>query len=515
LRQDCALAKESLSVDTETVLPVFLPDRQFDLRITRGQFEDLIRAHVESTITVLSRALRSAGVTAEELSAVLLVGGSSRIPLVARMVSEELGRPILADTHPKYAVALGAATLVHQPAPPLPTAHAPTRPARQSTSPPVTEPRDGRGSGLHGSTLLRSGAAMLLLAGIAAAAWTLFSRPDAPPRPPRASPPSVAATSTELPTILLPPRHVLSPTSDPKLRVVVESRPFLYAVAAKSFSEADPATLTSRWTIELPSPSDGLIHDLGNGSLCVEIKLTECIPVDLSTRSVGPAVKLPADMFVTQPVGDGKHIAMLHKKGLLTVMDVQTQAARSVQVVQWPPPWPLPPSSSDTGGTSLFGAGGHRVFVVGNDEAPDPVLSVVNADTMAVTTMPWQRRSRLPHKLQTLFPFAPSPDGKTLYAIRDQDLLVFDMESMALQHTFPQNSGLLSLKISPDGRYLYLLTPDGELRVIETTTGRQVSTGHTSGLRPSRIAVLDRGRQVAISDETGYNLFDMSAFVAS
>ncbi|MDT7631872.1 MAG: hypothetical protein QOI50_3802, partial [Pseudonocardiales bacterium] len=111
LRQDCILAKEALSVDTETVLPVFLPGRHFDVKLTREEFENMVRAPIESTIGALSRTLRSAQVTPEQLSAVLLVGGSSRIPLVAKMVSEELGRPTVVDTHPKYAVALGAATL--------------------------------------------------------------------------------------------------------------------------------------------------------------------------------------------------------------------------------------------------------------------------------------------------------------------------------------------------------------------------------------------------------------------
>ncbi|MDQ3826034.1 MAG: Hsp70 family protein, partial [Actinomycetota bacterium] len=111
LRQDCVAAKEALSVDTETVVPVFLPSRHFDVRITRADFEDLIRAPIESTIGALSRTLASAQVSPGELSAVLLVGGSSRIPLVARMVSAELGRPTVVDTHPKHAVALGAATL--------------------------------------------------------------------------------------------------------------------------------------------------------------------------------------------------------------------------------------------------------------------------------------------------------------------------------------------------------------------------------------------------------------------
>src|SRR5882757_8484082 len=110
LRQDCVLAKESLSTDTGTVVPVFLPGRHFEVPITRAEFENLVRAQVESTVGALSRTLRSAQVGAAELSAVLLVGGSSRIPLVARMVSEELGRPTVVDTHPKYAVALGAAS---------------------------------------------------------------------------------------------------------------------------------------------------------------------------------------------------------------------------------------------------------------------------------------------------------------------------------------------------------------------------------------------------------------------
>jgi actin-like ATPase involved in cell morphogenesis len=180
LRQDCALAKESLSVDTETVLPVFLPGRQFDLRITRSQFEDLIRAQIESTITALSRALRSAGVTPDQLDAVLLVGGSSRIPLVAHMVSEELGRPILADTHPKYAVALGAATLANKPASPLATA----------TRSPQPTPQPGGDRRQHPAltTRYRTGMAALLLAGIVAVAWTLIPYPGPPATPPLLNP---------------------------------------------------------------------------------------------------------------------------------------------------------------------------------------------------------------------------------------------------------------------------------------------------------------------------------------
>ena len=117
LRQDAIAAKEALSVDTETTVPVFLPHRHFDVRLTRTEFEDMIRAQVESTIGALTRTLRSAGVAPHELDAVLLVGGSSRIPLTSRMITEALDRPTLIDAHPKYAVALGAAALATEVAP--------------------------------------------------------------------------------------------------------------------------------------------------------------------------------------------------------------------------------------------------------------------------------------------------------------------------------------------------------------------------------------------------------------
>ena len=45
----------------------------------------------------------------QEIARVLLVGGSSRIPLVAQMVRDATGRPVAVDAHPKFAIAIGAA----------------------------------------------------------------------------------------------------------------------------------------------------------------------------------------------------------------------------------------------------------------------------------------------------------------------------------------------------------------------------------------------------------------------
>ena len=118
LRQDCVLAKETLSLDTEAVVPVFLPGRHFEIRLNRTTFEQMLRAPLESTLDALSHAVRSAGLAPADVDAVLLVGGSTRIPMVAQMVAREFGRPLLEGVHPVHAVALGAAALAAAPAVP-------------------------------------------------------------------------------------------------------------------------------------------------------------------------------------------------------------------------------------------------------------------------------------------------------------------------------------------------------------------------------------------------------------
>lgn len=110
LRQDCTTAKEALSSDTDAVIPVMLTvARQSQVRLTRAELETMVRPTLAATISALERSLRSADVRAEDIHSVLLVGGSSRIPLIGQLITSELGRPIAIDAHPKHSVALGAA----------------------------------------------------------------------------------------------------------------------------------------------------------------------------------------------------------------------------------------------------------------------------------------------------------------------------------------------------------------------------------------------------------------------
>lgn len=111
LRRRCTDAKEALSTDTETTLPVSLPGIETDVRLVRAELEDLIREPLSKSLELVREALRAAEVDSSDVSAVLLAGGGGSIPLVAELVSSELGLTVVAAPDPARTAALGAARL--------------------------------------------------------------------------------------------------------------------------------------------------------------------------------------------------------------------------------------------------------------------------------------------------------------------------------------------------------------------------------------------------------------------
>lgn len=109
LRDACRQAKETLSLDTDATIRVQLANLRRSVGISRNDLERMIRPRIQETIESLRRAVQSANVTMEQISTILLVGGSSRIPLVADLVARETRRPVSTDAHPKLAIASGAA----------------------------------------------------------------------------------------------------------------------------------------------------------------------------------------------------------------------------------------------------------------------------------------------------------------------------------------------------------------------------------------------------------------------
>ncbi|WP_426561245.1 Hsp70 family protein [Angustibacter sp. McL0619] len=138
LRRDCVLGKEALSSDTETLIPVTMPGVTRSVRLTRSEFEEMVAPTLEDTLGAVRRAMASAKLGAEDVSAFVLVGGSSRIPLVSERLVAEFGRPVAMDTHPKHEIALGAAITT------LPLAEPRTTEPVTEEIGPVTESPPGR-----------------------------------------------------------------------------------------------------------------------------------------------------------------------------------------------------------------------------------------------------------------------------------------------------------------------------------------------------------------------------------
>jgi hypothetical protein len=142
IRHECVLAKEVLSADVEAAVPVLVSGRYREVRVTREGFEQLIGGRVTATVVALSAALRSAGVPADRLAAVLLVGSCGRIPLIARSLTELVRDPGRVALVRKHAVAFGAAALdvvgtpARDPRPPL----ASTPPPPPAAPPPPLPP---------------------------------------------------------------------------------------------------------------------------------------------------------------------------------------------------------------------------------------------------------------------------------------------------------------------------------------------------------------------------------------
>ncbi len=112
LRRECTLAKEALSADTDVQIPVALPGIDARVRLARAEFEELVRPTIEETAAMLHRAIDAAGSTPADVAAVVLTGGSARIPLVTQVVSEILGRPVIVAPNPKADTAIGAALAI-------------------------------------------------------------------------------------------------------------------------------------------------------------------------------------------------------------------------------------------------------------------------------------------------------------------------------------------------------------------------------------------------------------------
>ncbi len=103
------LAKEDLTDKHETVIEwVDVKPGRADT-LTRDDFNAIVEPLVKRTLTPCRSVLRDAGVDREDISAVVMVGGSTRVPLVRERISAFFERPVLTNIDPDQVVAIGAA----------------------------------------------------------------------------------------------------------------------------------------------------------------------------------------------------------------------------------------------------------------------------------------------------------------------------------------------------------------------------------------------------------------------
>lgn len=116
LKEAAEKAKKDLSgmVSTQVSAPFIAKGDDgeplhLDMTLTRAKFEDLISDLVESTIDPVRKAIKDAKMTKKDIDKVLLVGGSTRVPLVYETITKELGKEPSREVNPDEAVAMGAA----------------------------------------------------------------------------------------------------------------------------------------------------------------------------------------------------------------------------------------------------------------------------------------------------------------------------------------------------------------------------------------------------------------------
>ncbi|HEX6405064.1 MAG TPA: Hsp70 family protein [Pseudonocardiaceae bacterium] len=434
---------------------------------------DEVPEPIESTITALSGTLQSAQVEPADLSAVLLVGGSSGIPSVAQTVSAQLGRPVVVDPHPEHVVALGAATLaaqsahLHRPA----QRGAPAEPAATPDTPP------------------------------AAAAPEAPALPDAPlPIPEQRTAPAAAPSKSEsAASETATSRHAVT------IQTSAETKP---RTAPPPIRSPLPASDQQRSKGEQPAstarrrPPRGVL--IGAGAAVALIGLivlavlggrtgTEApaphgappppraepstvakVGSQLATPAVSATIRVqPTPTFVAVSP-DGRHAYTANRDArVVTVVDTAAnQVTATVPIAAGPPRF------------LSFAPDGRTLYVsLFNDQGTIQAIDVLDTrSNTVVATIPQSARPYLP---------VVTPDGKQLYITNQDDatISVIDTATNTVAGQIPVAPDPRSVAFSPDGERAFAASHASNLVSVIETRNLEVETTIPVGNSPHSIAV--------------------------
>lgn len=155
LRDQCRSAKEHLSANTVTELPVDVPGFHGGIWLTRAELDEAIRQPFDGFLAAVQKALDRNNIPAADLAAVVSIGGGASIPVITTGLSQYFGVVVVSSPRPQLASAIGAAlgvargpvvgtatavttpTVPITPTPPRPTPPAPTE---RAPIPPAVPP---------------------------------------------------------------------------------------------------------------------------------------------------------------------------------------------------------------------------------------------------------------------------------------------------------------------------------------------------------------------------------------
>jgi YVTN family beta-propeller protein len=488
VRQECIRAKEALSADTETVFPVLLPGRRFDVRLARSDFEDMVRGPIALTVNALSRTVHSAEVEPSDLSAVLLLGGSSRIPLVAQMVSAKLGCSVILDPYPQHVVALGAAALA-----------AACSDRSQHSGPQNDKQKRLAGNGATTSTLTAKSVAAAEQRDTqphipAQRSAAVIPAPRTPPREATAAaaPTAVGSskvdpdvTTVQTPALVVKPRPVQparpTKTQDTRRAAGTGGRPLRRASANRAaqprvligggmavtltvsillalFGAKSPAQTPAPSALARPSQTTAM------GDLGPEV----AIPAVAATIPLGQS----ATFVTVSPHGKHAYVANADAQSVTVVNTADNHVIATIPIVAGPPQF------------LAFAPDGRTLYVsIFNDQRTIHSIDVLDtASNSVVATIPQTARPYLP---------AVTPDGKRLY-VPNHDVAqvsVIDTATNAVIAQIRVAPNPHWVDFSPDGSHAYTANHESNLiSVIDTATLRVLNTIPV-GMSPHSVAV--------------------------
>ena len=495
LRRDSRDAKEALSSDIDATITVVVPGITEHVTITRATLEDLIRPRIAETFVALRRAVEAAGITVDDISRILLVGGSSRIPYIRERVAIETARPLAEDIDPEYAVALGAARLAtsamggspipspapdartEAPRPPAPSpATEPDRPAAEEAAPPPvveavappvpvpvpTPPAErARFAPATPPPVPRSGPSRAVIAAVvgvlAIAAVAVVVVVTRGGDDSRASSDTAASLTTDASLIVgISEGGVLTGAAELEAQQAVFSPDGTRAVVAGNLGVAVYDGSTGQQLLALAGHSDRVVDAefSADGTRIVTASIDgRAIVWDATSGAVLLTLTGPAggpSTAVFDP--DGGRIATGRvDDGTVTVWDAATgDTLRSV-----------------TGYDPHFDATGHHLLTAGTN-----TVTIWDADTGAVV-----REIRSPGVSRAVF----SPDGTSLATNGADGVTVWDAADGAPLHVIHVGqSDAFDLAFSPDGTRIATVGLNGSLALFDVTTGQQIGHATTS-----------------------------------